>query len=320
LNKILTSKNIAVISHANPDCDALGSLLGVYFALKIANLNVYAVNVGPLHKKFDFLPGFELLQTQMPADVDLIIALDCGKFSRLGIERQACEIINIDHHLSNENYGSINVIDAKAPSASAVAYDFLVKNGFAIPKESASCFYAALLADSGCFCYDVVTQQTFELAAKLVELGANPGLIGKGLTQRQSIAQVKLQAKVFDKILFYKDERLAAACVSQNDFISTNADILDADGFADKARALNGVELGMCLRELDNGFIRGSFRSKSFVNTTIIANEWGGGGHYHASGFECKIDNNFEIDSKKIINRVQNLFLEQLGDTKGDIK
>lgn len=302
-------KKIAVISHANPDCDALGSLLGVYFVLKHAGIDVSAVNVGPMPARFSFLDGFNLIKNSADNDIDLLISLDCGKFSRLGIKKPECEILNIDHHLSNENYGSSNIVDSNAPSASVVAFDFLLKSGFVIPQEAANCFYAALLADSGRFCYDNVSQKTFEIAAKLVEYGANPPLIGKFLTQKQSLAQVKLQAIAFNKIQVFDYEMLAAICVSTDDLKSANATIHDTDGFADKARALDGIEVGICIRELDDK-LRISLRSKYSVDTTAIASIWGGGGHRHASGFEIDKEDNFDFMCNKIIETIKNLLKE----------
>ncbi len=303
-------KKIAVISHANPDCDALGSLLGVFFVLKHANIEVSAVNVGPLPARFSFLDGFDLIKNSIEDDIDLLISLDCGKFSRLGIKKPECEILNIDHHVSNEQYGTTNIIDAKAPSASVVAFEFLLNSGFFIPKEAANCFYAALLADSGRFCYDNVNQKTFEIAAKLAEFGANPPLIGKFLTQKQSFAQVKLQAIVFNQIKIFEDQKLAVICVSNDDLKNANATIFDADGFADKARALDGIEVGICIRELDDK-LRVSLRSKYIIDTTLIASLWGGGGHYHASGFEIDKEDKFDIVCNKIIETIKNLLIKE---------
>ena len=307
MNKFLQANAVVVISHANPDCDAIGSLLGVYWTLLHAGCNVCAVNVGPLPKRLDFLPGFEKINNIMPVNTDILIALDCGSFARLGIEKLKCEIINIDHHLSNDYYGNINIIDAMAPSASIVAFEFLCKLGFAVPKEAAICFYAALLADSGRFCYDTVNHKTFDIASKLITIGASAGDIGMALTQRRSIAQLKLQAKVFNGIKLYKNDSVAFINVSTDDFRCTNASIADADGFADKARSLDGVILGVCLREQENGQIRVSLRSKLDLDASKIAKHWGGGGHYSASGFEVDIINNFEYDSSKIQKQILEL-------------
>ena len=305
LKKFLNAHSIAVTSHANPDCDALGSLLGAYWTLKYAGYNVHPVNVGPLPTKLDFLPGFNLLQNKLLPQTDMLIALDCGKFSRLGIEDQNCEVINIDHHLNNENYGNVNIVDANAPSASAVAFEYFKTLGFTIPKEAATCFYSALLADSGCFCLDVVTQKTFEIAAELVALGANPGHIGKELTQRQPLERIKLQAKALSGLELFEDGLIACIYVSQDDFCKSKAGVLDADGFADEARSIEGVELGVCLRELSNGVIRASLRSKNTVDTTRLAAIWNGGGHYKASGFETKITDDFKSECSRIINQIR---------------
>ena len=126
---ISQSHRIVLISHINPDGDALGSSLSLYPLLKEMGKKVTVVNrTAPLPLRYDFLPNYAKIKPALPARFDLLISFDCGSFDRLGIEKPDVPIINIDHHITNTQYGDINLIDPSMPSASSVVLQMLREN------------------------------------------------------------------------------------------------------------------------------------------------------------------------------------------------
>ena len=155
--KIINANNILLVSHVNPDGDALGSELSLYSILKNMGKKVTVFNVTkPLPEYLDFLPNFNKVTNVLPNKVDLTISFDCGSFDRLGIEKKPSFLINIDHHISNTNYGDINLIMPTYASTSQVVYELLKANNVKIDKESAICIYTALVTDTGSFQYENV--------------------------------------------------------------------------------------------------------------------------------------------------------------------
>jgi phosphoesterase RecJ-like protein len=177
-NKIQESDNIVLISHVNPDGDALGSSLSMYNILKNEGKNVTICNVTDLASYLDFLPNFDKVKKELPKKIDLMISFDCGSFDRLGIDRRDYFLINLDHHISNTNYGDMNLIE-EAASTSQVVFNILEANKIEIDKESATCIYTALVTDTGNFQYESVTAEVFRVASEIVKCGASPEFISK---------------------------------------------------------------------------------------------------------------------------------------------
>jgi len=191
------AESVSILSHLNPDPDTIGTALGIYTLLKVSKKRrVEVVNASKeLPRHLDFLSGFEKIKTKIEYENSLIIACDCGSIHRLGFELEGRKILNIDHHRSNDLYGTINVVFPEYASASQVAFG-LFKKHHTIPVKSAEAFYAALLSDTRYFTTGSVTEQVFKAAQELVELGADPGKIAYHFTQRRSLASFRILATV----------------------------------------------------------------------------------------------------------------------------
>jgi bifunctional oligoribonuclease and PAP phosphatase NrnA len=281
---IAKSSKIAIVSHVNPDADALGTSLGLYHALSLAGKSVCVVNTSELPRALDFLPGYDGIKEILDADTDLVISVDCGSFARLGITRGAYTLMNIDHHHSNDRYGDTNIVLSAYPSCASVAFELLRSCGFVVPKESAECFYTALVSDTGFFKFENVTGDTFEEARELVRLGACPSHTATQLTQRKRMSELKLKAKIFDTLQLFCDGRVAFLFVTLEAFESCEATNDEADGAAEAARAIDGVEVSLFMREEKSG-IRCSLRSKYSFDCSEVSALFGGGGHKRAAGF-----------------------------------
>ncbi len=302
--KIENSDNIVLIAHINPDGDALGSSLSLYPILKRMGKNVKVFNVTtPLPDYLDFLPNFEKVTNKLPSKIDLMISFDCGSFDRLGIEERPKFLINIDHHISNTNYGDLNLIEPDAASTSQVVYNILKANGVEIDADSATCIYTALVTDTGSFQYESVNEKVFECAADLVKSGVKPDFVAKMLFQRDRLSRLRFLAKAYDTLELCCDGKVAIVEITKEMLEATGATKDDTEGVVNSIRNIASVEVGLLLREEDEG-IKVSLRSKNYLDVSEIATKFGGGGHIRASGATIK-DFDFKRVKSEILEEIK---------------
>jgi len=300
--KLEGAEAITILSHLNPDADALGTSLGIYALLKANGHKrvevVNASNLLPL--SLDFLPNFTKIKSSMDYGHSLIIACDCGNIERLGVELTSREIINIDHHKSNTDYGLINVVKPSYASSSQVAYR-LFQEIYPMDAKTATCFYTALLSDTKYFTASSVDKEVFALAGELIALGANPETIASSMTQRKPLSALRILQKALASLTLYHEARIAVLHVSKEEIAQTGAKIPDLEGIVEYANSLVTVEIALFLMELEGG-IRVSVRSKD-LDVSRLALAFGGGGHQVASGFtlkQCELHESIDIILKKI--------------------
>ncbi len=282
--KIAQAKNITILTHLNPDADTIGTGLGIYTLLiKDKSKRVEIVNASDmLPKHLDFLPGFDKIKHKMDFEDSLIISCDCGSKDRLGFDLKNRDILNIDHHKSNENYGSINVVIPEYASASQVAYA-LFKSLYIIDKDAANCFYTALLSDTRYFTTASVNTEVFEVAKALVDLGVDPSEAARHLTQRRSLSSLRILEKALGNLSLKFDAKVATLYVTRDDRYATGATMPDMEGIVDYAKSLVTVEVAVFIMETEEG-MRVSLRSKG-ADVSLVAKHFGGGGHKVAAGF-----------------------------------
>ncbi len=296
---IADSRYITLISHINPDGDALGSSLALYPILRDMGKKVSVVNVTtPLPVRYDFLPNFDRIKTTLPERVDLLISFDCGSFDRLGIERPDAPIINIDHHITNTRYGTLDLIDEKMPSASSVVLQLLHAGDIPLRRDVATCIYTALAEDTGFFSYENVNHRTFEIAEELVAAKADPRIVAQNLKERNSLAKLRLSAITIEKLRLVYHAMIGYAILTLHDFSRTGALRSDSDECVDLIRSLATVEVAILLIEEEHGY-KVSLRSKGRCDVSAIAVAFGGGGHKRAAGFTTS-----EKASEKIIAEI----------------
>jgi phosphoesterase RecJ-like protein len=275
------ARNITILTHLNPDADTIGTGLGIYNILKQDKTKrVEIVNASNMLPQYlDFLPSFEKIKHKMDFEESFIIACDCGSINRLGFDLENREILNIDHHESNQQYGTVNVVIPQYASASQVAYRLFQKL-YTIDAGSAACFYTALLSDTRYFTTNSVK---FEVAKELVDLGVDPANVAFNFTQRRSLSSVRILERALGHLQLSSEGRIATLFVTQDDILATGARMPEMEGIVDYARSLATVEIGLFAVELVDG-IRISLRSKS-VDVSKVALAFGGGGHKVAAGF-----------------------------------
>lgn len=285
---ILNAAKILIITHENPDGDAIGSSLGFMNGLIKLEKDV-DVAVPAINEMYSFLPGFELLKKEInPEDYDLCIALDSSDLDRLGTLRPAFEKIGktivIDHHITNQNFGDVNYVNAVASSTCQNIIVILAALGVAINKDIATCIYTGILTDTGGFRYNVQSE-TFEFAGMLLETGIDIAKIYRILFDTTTEARTRLLGRALNTLEILADGKIAFSYVTAKDFEELGNQDGDQEGIVNYGRDIEGVEVSIFVREKD-GMRKVSLRSNEYLNVSLIASKYSGGGHVKAAGFE----------------------------------
>lgn len=279
-------QTITILSHVNPDADAIGTALGIYDCLKQQGYRVEVVNASAdIPRHLDFLPHFGKIKQKIDFEDSLIVSCDCGSIDRLGFALEERAIVNIDHHATNQQFGVLNIVNASAVSSSEVAFK-LLKACYPISKGCATAFYAALISDTRNFTTSNMSQDTFYLAAELVDIGVDIVDVTQKMMHRRSLASLRILGVAIDSLELRAEGKIAILKISQEDLQKTGAKMSDLDGVVDYAKSLVTVEVALMFvaRKKDT---KVSLRSKG-LDVSTIAETFGGGGHRLASGFEQK--------------------------------
>jgi len=279
------AKHILIIAHVNPDADSMGSALAMYtHVLRLHKKVSLYCSTEKMNPALSFLPFFEKVRSTVPNGYDLALSFDCGEIRRLGLEVEA-PLINVDHHISNKNYGDINLVDSSAISTTQVLYDFFKQNDLKINEKMATALYAGLVDDSECFTTARTNQRTFEMASDLIKCGADNALCVSKLFKERSLASLRLKAKMLSAMKLSLEGSVASTLVQKHFFEETGAYEVDCEEGLNESLGLSSVKIAFMLRYTKNGSVKGSLRSKDGSDMNAIASCFGGGGHIHAAGF-----------------------------------
>ena len=284
--KILDAKHIVLVSHIHPDGDTIGSSLALYNTLKNLGKRVSLFNAtkDELPKEFDFIEGYNKISNTLPNFFDLLISCDCGSFDRLKIKKGDFDIINIDHHASNDGFGDTNIVLEEYSSAGMVVYKFLKENDIVITKNTAIALYTSIADDTGFFRYGGIGAKTFEAALELIKAGADPQEIARKVNSRQSLAKTRLRAFVLNNFEFHCDASIASIIISKEVLAQTGAKRRDTKNIIRHLRDIVNVEVAVMVLEQDD-FFKISLRSSGDKNVSKISIAHQGGGHKNAAGF-----------------------------------
>jgi len=300
LKLIEQSKYILIITHVNPDADTISSALALsnlFFENKIKH-KVYNISSN-LPLNLDFIKRFDKITNQMPDSFDLAICVDCGSVERLGFKLDdSVPLINIDHHKSNNDFGTINIVNYHKSSTAEVLYDFFKYNGLYITKEIATALYVGIYDDSLGFTISRCDEMTFEKINFLVKCGAQPALIADKLIRRDSLAKYRIIPKVLESLELFDEGKVAVIYVEPLWLKQTGASTVDCEDALDMIYNIAVVKIALFLRIMNNK-VRVSLRSKGDIDISLVAQKFGGGGHVQAAG--CSIDCNDVKKAKEII-------------------
>ncbi len=282
---LASTTSVSILTHINPDADTIGTGLGIFALLKeMLSVPVEIVNVSKdIPRYLDFLPHYQKIKKQSDFEHSLVITCDGGSPDRFGMPLSDRQILNIDHHHSNQHYGTVNVVIDGYASASQVAYR-LFEQITSISYESALCFYAALFSDTRHFTTSAVNQEVFAVASELIAYGIDPSEVAFHFTQRQSLASLRILERALHSLELYREGRVAIMTITVADQQATGATMPDMEGIVDYGRSLATVEVAVLLIALRDGGVKGSLRSKG-KDVSQLASVFGGGGHKAAAGF-----------------------------------
>jgi phosphoesterase RecJ-like protein len=291
------AESVTLLCHVNPDGDALGSMLGLHHALRAAGRAGIASFPEPfvIAPHYRDLPGLDLLTP--PAEIPespTVVTFDCGALGRLGnlrgVAESADELVVVDHHVSNERYGSINVIDPHAAASGVVVRDLIRAIGLPLTHEAAFCLYTALVCDTGRFQYETTTPDVFSLAGELVEYDLPIAQISRTLFEEHSFAYLTLLGEALAGMTLVREQSFVWTAVTQEQLGRHGVTIEEVEGLIDIVRRTSEADVACVLKEDADGSVRVSLRSVGATDVQRVAAAHGGGGHRFAAGFTSHAD------------------------------
>jgi phosphoesterase RecJ-like protein len=285
LDLIRQGERFLVCSHSRPDGDAVGSMLAMGMLLEQMGKRADLVTADRLPHVYRELPGADAIRCAMRVHgpYDAVILLECDGLERAKLRGlEAFFLINIDHHTSAREFGHLNWIDRDAASVGELVYRLTKAAGGTVTPEMATCLYTTVLTDTGGFCYGGTRASTFALAQELTLAGADPIRIARDIYFSTPPARLLLLGAALSNLK--REGRLAWLWITHQDVVRTCAAEEDCEGIVNYAISIAGVEAAAFLRELPEGIIRLSLRSKGRLDVAGIAVKLGGGGHESAAG------------------------------------
>lgn len=293
LKKIEESKNIIISSHINPDGDAIGSGLGLYLALtkKYPDKNVRYILEDRVPYNYSFLKGTEKIEKfdelKDEPKADLFIVVDSAVFNRIGkvadLKKDAF-LVNIDHHISNNNYGDLNIVK-NLSSASEVVYGVLKDLGIEIDALAGESLYTGIVTDSGNFQYDSTSMDTFRIAGELLGLGIDRDNIINEVYRSRTLGFMRTLGIALSEMKIDSEKKIVSFLLTRDFMTKNNIQKDETEGIVEKLLEYKDCEVAVFLKEEGNGKIKGSLRSKREIDVNEVAKAFDGGGHRKAAGF-----------------------------------
>ena len=294
LDRLRAANRFILTGHANPDGDSIGSAIGLARLLRSLGKGATIWNRDVTPTVYRHLPGSDRIHVGseppagFPDQYDGVIVLECPSLERTGLEEHlsALPLLNIDHHLGNQHYGTVNWVDPSAPAAGEMVFRLSRAMHLTLDEETATALYLTLVTDTGGFRFSNATPEAFEAAAELVREGARPERVSHWLFESQSLAAMRLVGEVLQSLELHSDGRIATAVVDREMFERVGADTSDTEGLTDYPRSIAGVAASALLREIGDDRFKVSLRSRGETSVVDVARKHGGGGHRNAAGCE----------------------------------
>ncbi len=290
-----------VVTHNNPDGDAIGSLTALGLALNALNKKTTLYNESPIPAVYRFLPSVNrVVQHVNSTNYDVAVVLDCGDLKRIGDAvskvNQIPVIVNIDHHVTNTRFGHIQCIDTSACATAEIIYRLIKMMNVPINKAIGTSIYTGILTDTGSFRFSNTNRAAFEICHEMVELGVDPYDIASQVYGTYSLGRIKLLNLALDSIEITGNGKLSIMTLTQDMFNETQTRHEDVEGFINYARNIEDVQITALIKESCNNEAKNgaantyhvSLRSNGRVDVAAIASSLGGGGHPNAAGFSIE--------------------------------
>lgn len=309
--KILTilreEKNFLIVTHINPDGDAIGSALALSIALESMGKKTSVYSRDPVPGFYRFMPGHKRFTSSLKNALQtdpVLILLDCNSPERAAIDRYEfrCPVI-IDHHETERDFGDVRWVDRDAAATGLMIFYLVKSMGIKFTKDIATNLYTAISVDTGTFRYSNTNPGVLRASAELIELGAEPNLIADYLYESWDRKRFDLLIMTLNTLEIHN--RIAIMHITGDMFRETRTKPEDTENFSNFPRIINSVKISAVFREIGKGVWKASLRSKGDVNVAMIAELYGGGGHKNAAGFKIKAD--LESAKKALIKAYKKL-------------
>ena len=306
-NLIDKADEIGVVSHVNPDGDNLGSSLGLARALRNYGKSVDVLGHDSVDDYLKFLPDLEYYKNDYKDTYDLLLILDASEFDRIGdaqpVAHNSKKTAVIDHHLGGKITSDLNIIHPDAPATCQLVYEIVDRLDLPLDEKTASLLFTGIVTDTGRFMYYGTNRETFDIAGKLIDLGADKDFIYQALYQNKPIKTLKFETDLIANAEFMNNKVFAIASKEKVDEFGVQMG--DSEHVVNILRDLEGIEVSMLLKEYGNGEYKVSMRSKD-IDIAKVARENGGGGHVNASGFTI-FDDSLESAANKALEILKNI-------------
>jgi phosphoesterase RecJ-like protein len=286
-----------IVSHVDPDGDALGSCLALQWALGDMGKETVTANESPVPANLRFLPGWESvrLARDLIGPYRGVFVLDCPSLDRVGpaamrLVAPDAAVACVDHHAGNDGFGDPRLVNVQASATAELIHDILDACGLPITPEIAGCLYAGIVSDTGAFRFINTTPRALRLAARLVERGADPSRTAEALYGQKTAGSLRVLGMALASLESRAGGQVAAMTITREMFVRAEAVPEEADGIVQYAKSLLGAKVGVLIQEPAPGEVRISFRSDGTVDVNEVAGRFGGGGHKNAAGARLRGD------------------------------
>ncbi|MCI0334909.1 MAG: DHH family phosphoesterase [Planctomycetes bacterium] len=289
------SKSVVLTSHMRPDCDAIGSEIGLALALRSLGKTVRIINGDGVPPHIGFIdPNHDVIVlggdvSAADVECDLVVVVDTSAWSQLGpmadvVRRSAARKVVIDHHVNQDDLGATMCKETTSESTGRLVLDAIDALGAPLTPEIAAALFAAIATDTGWFRFASVTEATLVAAARLVSAGARPNEIFAALYEQNSLARLLLQGRILTNVKSHLGGRLLSTAITQQDLRAVGAEPTDTEDVINRLLGVAGVEVALLFLELGPKETKVSLRSRSSLDVNRVAEQFGGGGHRAAAG------------------------------------
>lgn len=294
--------NYEILTHAYPDGDTLGSGFALCMALQQIGKNARVITTNVPSKFLYLLNGVK----QQIFEAETIVSTDVAADSLLGsnMGKYIGNVdICIDHHCSNAFTAKAKFVDKFAAANCEIIYRLLQEMNVKITREIANCLYTGISTDTGCFRYTNTTAQTMRVAASLMDFGCDTAYINKAMFETKSKEKIQLEHAVYNTIGYCADGKCAIIYTTLEMMKNLNVGDDEMEGLASIPRQIEGVLIGITMREKDGGFFKISVRTNGNINASDFCSQFGGGGHSAAAG--CTIEGDLKTVRQKLIKAAE---------------
>ncbi len=307
-SRLIEHDSFALACHVRPDGDCLGAALALSRVLVAMGKDVVVLSQDPVPEHYRFLPGSDaVLSETSRRDFAVGVLVDSDAPKRAGVCSEAVlsapVLARIDHHLSTDDFGDIQIVSTEISSTSELVAEIFGANDIPIDGEIATLLLAGIIFDTGGFRYPNASARTFEIASHLAASGAKPAAIAREIFESRPLRAARILGRALSSMQSTEDGTIAWAEITQNDYAELKADDADTEGVVNTVAGVKGPRVAILFREVEPSAIRVSLRSRDGVDVNVVAKAFDGGGHAAAAG--CTVYAPLAEAEKQVIDEVR---------------